>query len=64
MDAVETETVVYIMTERVRPLTSVLPAWVSRGAAEREDWLLWGLHRISVNFPVATLIFLLIDYLR
>ncbi|KAG6886293.1 hypothetical protein C0993_006703 [Termitomyces sp. T159_Od127] len=36
------------MTERVRPLQSVLQSWWGRDAKEREDWLLWGLHRISV----------------
>ncbi|KAF8637981.1 hypothetical protein AX16_010613 [Volvariella volvacea WC 439] len=48
MDAVESDTTIYIMTERVRPLSQVLPQWTSRAAQEREDWLLWGLHRISV----------------
>ena len=50
MDAVETDTVIFVMTERVRSLTSVLPTWTSRDVSEREDWLLWGLHRISVGF--------------
>lgn len=49
MDAVETDTNVYIMTERVRPLQTALQAWTSRDAQEKEDWLLWGLHRISVR---------------
>lgn len=48
MDAVESETTIYIMTERVRPLYSVLPQYSSKNSQEREDWLLWGLHRISV----------------
>ncbi|KAI0043803.1 ARM repeat-containing protein [Auriscalpium vulgare] len=47
MDAVETDTTIYIMTERVRPLVSELPTWYSKGAQEKQDWLLWGLHRIS-----------------
>jgi SCY1-like protein 1 len=50
IDAVESDTVVYIVTERVKPLSTTLPAWSSRDAREREDWLLWGLHRISVGF--------------
>ena len=50
MDAVETDTTIYIMTERVRPLQSVLKTWSSREPHQREDWLLWGLHRISVCF--------------
>ncbi|PPQ93682.1 LOW QUALITY PROTEIN: hypothetical protein CVT25_012741 [Psilocybe cyanescens] len=48
MDAVESDTSIYIMTERVRSLSSVLPQYSSKSAQEREDWLLWGLHRISV----------------
>ncbi|KAF8070341.1 armadillo-type protein [Lyophyllum atratum] len=48
MDAVETDSNIYIMTERVRPLQTVLPTWSARDPKEREDWLLWGLHRISV----------------
>ncbi|TEB37493.1 hypothetical protein FA13DRAFT_1786619 [Coprinellus micaceus] len=48
MDAVESDSNLYIMTERVRPLSSVLPSWASKTEQEREDWLLWGLHRISI----------------
>ncbi|KAJ7251828.1 armadillo-type protein [Mycena haematopus] len=48
IDAVETETTIHIMTERVRPLQAILQTWASRGAQEREDYLLWGLHRVSV----------------
>ncbi|KAJ7350311.1 armadillo-type protein [Mycena albidolilacea] len=48
IDAVETETTIHIMTERVRPLEATLQTWASRGAQEREDYLLWGLHRVSV----------------
>ncbi|KAF9453912.1 ARM repeat-containing protein [Macrolepiota fuliginosa MF-IS2] len=48
MDAVESDTSIYIMTERVQPLSSTLPTWASRKAQEKEDWLLWGLHRVSV----------------
>ena len=48
VDAVETDTTIHIVTERVRPLTTTLPSWSSRGDKEKEDWLLWGLHRISV----------------
>ncbi|KAH7908980.1 hypothetical protein BJ138DRAFT_1067846 [Hygrophoropsis aurantiaca] len=47
MDVVESDSVIYIMTERVRPLSAALQTW-STQAQEREDWLLWGLHRISV----------------
>ena len=37
------------MTERVRPLSSVIQDWTSKSQREREDWLLWGLHRLSVS---------------
>lgn len=49
MDVVETDSTIHIMTERVRPLSVALNAWESKGAREKEDWLLWGLHRISVS---------------
>ena len=49
IDAVTTDTTVYIMTERVRPLSSVLDGWSSKAAKDRKPWLLWGLHRISVR---------------
>jgi SCY1-like protein 1 len=49
MDAVETDSTIHIMTERVRPLSTVLSTWSSKGDREKEDWLLWGLHRISVR---------------
>ncbi|KIK09338.1 hypothetical protein K443DRAFT_83149 [Laccaria amethystina LaAM-08-1] len=48
MDAVESDNVIYIMTERVRPLQPELSKWASKSVQEKEDWLLWGLHRISV----------------
>ncbi|KAF5388789.1 hypothetical protein D9757_005678 [Collybiopsis confluens] len=48
MDVVESDASILIMTERVRPLDSVLPDWSSKGVQEKEDWVLWGLHRISV----------------
>ncbi|KAF9484514.1 ARM repeat-containing protein [Pholiota conissans] len=48
MDAIESDSTIYIMTERVRPLSSVLAHYASKSAQEKEDWLLWGLHRISV----------------
>lgn len=57
MDAVETDTTIYIMTERVKPLQVALMTWSSRGSREKEDWLLWGLHKISVrskSWPGAT----------
>lgn len=49
LDAVETDTTVHVMTERVRPLCAALEEADSKSAEEREDWILWGLHRISVS---------------
>jgi SCY1-like protein 1 len=49
MDAVESESSIFIMTERVRPLSNVLPQYSTKEAQKTEDWLLWGLHRISVS---------------
>ena len=49
IDAVTTDTTVYVMTERVRPLSSVLDKWSSKATKDRAAWLLWGLHRISVR---------------
>lgn len=49
MDAVESDTTIYIMTERIRPLSSALSEWSVKGAQEKEDWLIWGLHRVSVR---------------
>ena len=49
MDAVESESSIFIMTERVRPLFNMLPQYATKKAQETEDWLLWGLHRISVS---------------
>lgn len=60
MEAVESDTTIYIMTERIRPLRVVLPSWKSKTVQEREDWLLWGLHRISVCHLVFALIYNLI----
>lgn len=49
MDAVESDSSIYIMTERVRPLKPVLSSWANKSEQERQDWLIWGLHRISVS---------------
>ena len=48
MDAIEADGVVYIMTERVKPLSAELPLWEAKPVNERQDWLSWGLHRITV----------------
>ena len=49
IDAVETDTTVYIMTERVKPLGNALQNVPFKVAKEKEDWLVWGLHRLSVS---------------
>lgn len=58
IDSIETETHVYIATERVRPLEGVLRDWETGGALSgnsaakgkgREDWVGWGLRAISVR---------------
>ncbi|KAG9049550.1 hypothetical protein FS837_009888, partial [Tulasnella sp. UAMH 9824] len=46
IDVVETETTVYIVTERVQPLSKAISSWQSKPAKEREEWLIWGLHRV------------------
>jgi SCY1-like protein 1 len=45
------------MTERVRPLSAVLPQYSNKTAQVKEDWLLWGMQRISVRLssPAAKL---------
>ena len=48
VDAVETDTSVSIVTERVQPLGKALANASQRGAREKEDWLVWGIHRVSV----------------
>ncbi|KAH9945690.1 armadillo-type protein [Amylocystis lapponica] len=48
IDGVSTDGAVYIMTERVRPLGAAIQEWSKKGAREREDWITWGLHRVSV----------------
>ncbi|KAH9858547.1 ARM repeat-containing protein [Lenzites betulinus] len=48
MEVVETDTTIHIMTERVRPLGPAIREWQSKSAEEREAWLVWGLHRVSV----------------
>ncbi|ORY26676.1 armadillo-type protein [Naematelia encephala] len=53
IDSVETETHVYIATERVRPLQGVLRDWETGGAMAavkgkgREDWIGWGVRSIA-----------------
>lgn len=49
IDTVDSDSTVYIMTERVKPLGQAIQAWSTKGAKEREDWTVWGLQRISVR---------------
>ena len=49
MDVVEADSTIYIMTERVKPLSEELSLWQSKPARDKQDWLLWGLHRITVR---------------
>ncbi|CAE6535679.1 unnamed protein product [Rhizoctonia solani] len=48
IDVVETDSSIHIVTERVQPLWTALERWSSKPAKSREEWLTWGLHRISV----------------
>ncbi|CAE6457198.1 N-terminal kinase-like protein AltName: Full=SCY1-like protein 1 [Rhizoctonia solani AG-1 IB] len=48
IDVVETDSSIHIVTERVQPLWVALERWSSKPAKSREEWLVWGLHRISV----------------
>jgi SCY1-like protein 1 len=52
MDTVEADGTIYIMTERVKPLSAELSSWEATPAKDRQDWLLWGLHRITVRASV------------
>jgi SCY1-like protein 1 len=52
MDVVEADSTIYIMTERVKPLSEELSLWQSKPVRDRQDWLLWGLHRITVRTQV------------
>jgi SCY1-like protein 1 len=54
MDAIESDSTIYIMTERVRSLSAVLPQYSNKTTQEKEDWLLWGLQRISVRLYFLT----------
>jgi len=49
MDVVEGDGTIYVMTERVKPLSEELISWESKPLKGRQDWLLWGLHRITVR---------------
>ena len=58
VDSVETDTHIYIATERVRPLEGVLRDWEVGGGLSgsssakgkgKEDWIGWGVRSISVS---------------
>lgn len=48
VESIETDTHVYIATERVRPLQGVLRDTDLKGKA-KEEWIGWGVKSISVN---------------
>lgn len=48
IDAVDTDSIIYIMTERVQPLGRAMQSLSMKSVKDKEDWLVWGLHRISV----------------
>ena len=49
MDAVEADGTIYIMTERVKPLSAELSSLEATSVKDKQDWILWGLHRITVR---------------
>lgn len=52
MDVTESDSTIFIMTERVKPLQTALRAMAFHGQREKEEWLIWGLHRISVRWRI------------
>ncbi|KIY53084.1 ARM repeat-containing protein [Fistulina hepatica ATCC 64428] len=50
MDAAETDSTIYIMTERVCRLDGsvLLSKWANRHDQAKDEWVLWGLHRVAV----------------
>ena len=48
IDTVDSDSMVYIMTERVKPLGEVLGAPSTLEAKVKEEWNTWGLQRIAV----------------
>jgi SCY1-like protein 1 len=48
VDSIETDTHVYIATERVRPLQGVLRDTDLKGKA-KEEWIGWGVKSVSVS---------------
>jgi SCY1-like protein 1 len=53
MDTIEADGSIYIMTQRVKPLSAELSSWQGTPTKDRQDWLLWGLHRITVRASVS-----------
>jgi SCY1-like protein 1 len=48
IDCFDTESAVYIVTQRVTPLTVVMEEEQLADKEQREQWLIWGLERITV----------------
>jgi SCY1-like protein 1 len=49
IDMVETDVSVYIVTERVKPLVVVMEEEAFGNTQQKEQWLIWGLHRVIVR---------------
>lgn len=50
IDVVETDTQMWIMTERVVPLPIAVQAYEGKGKEkEKEEWTIWGMHRICIG---------------
>lgn len=47
IDAVESDSSIFIVTERVRPLVGAEE--LGKGQSGKDDWVVWGVHRISVR---------------
>lgn len=56
MDVVEGDGTIYIMTERVKPLSEELISWDGKPVKDRQDWIIWGLQRITVRNSISQLL--------
>lgn len=57
IDAHETDSIIYIATERVQPISTVI---AQTSPAPDADYLIWGLHRVTVSRSLAALYCLLL----
>lgn len=51
LDAHETESVIHIATERVQPILTII---AQTSPAPEADYLIWGLHRVTVGRPACS----------